>query len=39
MSTVEWVEMDMPRWVEVTMEVPMETVDVARCPIEWLSFD
>ena len=34
-STVEWMdglEMDMPEWAEGTKEVPVESVDWARCP-------
>ena len=36
-STVEWMddlEMDMPEWAEGTKEVPVESVDWARCPTE-----
>ena len=36
-STVEWMdglEMDIPEWVEGTKEVPVESVDWARCPTE-----
>ena len=34
-GTVEWMDgldMDMPEWVEGTKEVPVESVDWARCP-------
>ena len=37
LSTVEWMdglEMDMPEWAEGTKEVPVESVDWARCPTE-----
>ena len=36
-SMVEWMDgldMDMPEWVEGTKEVPVESVDWARCPTE-----
>jgi hypothetical protein len=36
-SMVEWMDgldMDMPEWVEGTKEVPVGSVDWARCPTE-----